>query len=136
MINWQENFKNIAYGLKASLGEDVEIVIHDFSNLDASVIHVSGNVTGRFVGAPITHILLKHLREKKNTDILNIKVNLKDGKIIKSSSIFINDKNAHPIGCLSINIDITQLLHINNNINNFVTFFNQAENKSVFNNKI
>src|SRR5699024_7560080 len=136
MINWQENLKNLAYGLRKTLGENTEIVVHDFSNLDKSVIHVSGNITGRFVGAPITHILLEYLREEKKEDILNIKVNLKDGRIIKSSSIFVYDKNINPIGCISINIDVTHLYHIKNSINTFLNDSKQTESDAIFSNEI
>ncbi|MBA3413763.1 MAG: PAS domain-containing protein, partial [Chloroflexia bacterium] len=43
----------LADALVATIGRQVEVVIHDLHNLDASVVAIAGDLTGRAVGAPI-----------------------------------------------------------------------------------
>lgn len=137
MIDILEQLKKISDGFVTTLGQNYEVVIHDFSSLDASVVHVAGNVTGRNVGSPITDILLQKIRNNEtDKDIINLKVNLSDGRVIKSTSIFLHDDSDKTVGCFSLNVDITKLMQVENVINELISFENKEENEDIFSNEI
>jgi len=94
-------------------GKKCEALIHDFSNPQHSIVAIeNGQVTGRKIGDPITDFALsvwkKNGHEDKKTDrIVNYKTKSKDGKILKSSTVFIRNNQKKIIGCICINYDIT-----------------------------
>ena len=94
-------------------GKKCEALIHDFSNPQHSIVAIeNGQVTGRKIGDPITDLALsvwkKNGHEDKKTDrIVNYKTKSKDGKILKSSTVFIRNNQKKIIGCICINYDIT-----------------------------
>jgi len=94
-------------------GKKCEVVLHNFSEPQKSIIAIeNGQVTGRKVGDPITDLALSIWREngykKEKTDrIVNYKTKSKDGKILKSSTVFIRNNQKKIIGCICINYDIT-----------------------------
>ncbi len=94
-------------------GKKCEVLIHDFSNPQHSIMVIeNGHVTGRKIGDPITDLALsvwkKNGYENKKTDrIVNYKTKSKDGKMLKSSTVFIRNNQKKIIGCICINYDIT-----------------------------
>lgn len=115
-----ENIKSIAKGIYKFLGQDSEVVIHDLSDPTSSIIFLAGGLTDRELGGPITDLVLKTLRKESNPeDILNYCNQTEDGRIFKSSTLFIKDDKEEVIGCLCINYDITKLSLVQNIINNF-----------------
>ena len=94
-------------------GKKCEVLIHDFSNPQHSIIAIeNGQITGRKIGDPITDLALSVWREngyenKKTDRIVNYKTKSKDGKILKSSTVFIRNNQKKIIGCICINYDIT-----------------------------
>jgi len=94
-------------------GKKCEVLIHDFSNPKHSIVAIeNGHVTGRKIGDPITDFALsfwkKNGNENKKTDrIINYKTKSKDGKMLKSSTVFIRNNQKKIIGCMCINYDIT-----------------------------
>lgn len=91
------------------LGHDTEVVLHDASRPDQSIIAISnGHVSGRTVGSPATDLMLKVMREgiSNNKDY----VVGYDGKTSQSkykliSSTFFIRRDANIIGSLCINTD-------------------------------
>ena len=104
----------MADAIYAIFKANCEVVVHDFSTMDKSVIHIKGNVTGRTLGAPITDFVLQQL--KKNPadleDILGTYSTTKDGKKIKSSIVFIRNNNNEIVGLFGINYNVTELSNI------------------------
>ena len=47
-----EFLKRLAKGIESVFGERCEVVIHDFSDITQSLVHMEGNVTNRTIGAP------------------------------------------------------------------------------------
>ena len=94
-------------------GKKCEVLIHDFRNPQHSIVAIeNGHVTGRKIGDPITDLALsvwkKNGYENKKADrIINYKTKSKDGKILKSSTVFIRNNQKKIIGCICINYDIT-----------------------------
>ena len=100
--------REIAPQLAQAIGEDVEVVLHDLSHPQDSLVAIAGNVTGRKVGAPLTEFFLGLLRRGEAEDFINYSTQTADGRVLRSSTIFIRDENGEPIGCLCINVDITK----------------------------
>lgn len=92
------------------LGEGCEVVIHDFSHLDASIVHITGNVTGRKVGGPLTDLGLAVLRQGQVPDaLIGYTTYTPDGRKLRSTSIFLKDQDGVPFGCVCINVDSSRL---------------------------
>jgi predicted transcriptional regulator YheO len=98
--------------LAAVMGKDAEIVLHDVSHMDNSVVAIrNGHVSGREVGAPTTNLALKLIKNGKYGDsdfLANYKGQADDGKTLKSSTYFIRDNRKKLIGMLCINIDMSR----------------------------
>lgn len=100
----------LADSITQLLGEGCEVVIHDFSHLDASIIYITGNVTGRKVGGPLTDLGLAVLRQGQVPDaLIGYTTYTPDGRKLRSSSIFLKDQDGAPFGCVCINVDSSRL---------------------------
>lgn len=102
----------IAEGLAKTLGDNCEVVIHDLKNPEASLVYITGNLTRRRLGAPLTNLSLQILKQKGNDahDLIGYETTTKDGRILKSSTIFVRNEHGAVIGCLCINFEISNLL--------------------------
>ena len=101
--------EHAAEGLAAMFPKNLEVVLHDLTEPLQSIRHISGNVTGRKVGDAGTDLVIKALhREGKDVrDRHNYKTTSRDGRTLKSSTIFIRDDDDDVIGALCINFDTT-----------------------------
>ena len=104
----------LAEGMRALLGERCEAVIHDFKNISKSVVYVSGNITKRSVGAPITDMAFKLLNEFGDDvpDKLGYKSITEDGKVLKCSTMFIRNNEGKVVGSFGINYDVTDFINL------------------------
>jgi predicted transcriptional regulator YheO len=108
-------------------GKKCEVVIQDFSDPQHSIVVIeNGHVTRRKIGDPITDLALSFWKkdgyENKKTDrIVNYKTKTKDGKILKSSTVFIRNNQKKLIGCICINYDITVDLMFHKAMDEFCT---------------
>ena len=94
--------------LETVLGPNNEIVLHDFSDLEHSVVDIrNGQVSGRQMGAPATDFVLKVLNNEvlaaddHTTSYISHSV---AGKPLRSVSFFIRDEGKI-VGMLCINTD-------------------------------
>jgi len=99
-------------GLADHFGSSTEVVLHDLDTRDPkhSIIAIeNGDITGRKIGDGPSHIVTEALRTdtKKLHDRLSYLTKTEDGKILKSSTIYIRDDSGKAIGILGINTDIT-----------------------------
>lgn len=124
-------FFPVADGIAKTFGRNCEVAVHNLENPESSLIYVSGGITNRKIGAPITNIVLKELRNYGNNsrDMIGYRNATKDGNILKSSTIFIRDDNNKIIGCLCINFDISCFLNATANINELIAF-NSTDNEN------
>lgn len=106
-----EFYKRLAHGLALQFGPNCEIVVHDLetSDLDRSVVAIeNGHVSGRKLGDGPSHIVLEALQsDGPLEDRAPYLTKTADGKILKSSTIFIRNDAGKPVGVLAINFDIT-----------------------------
>jgi predicted transcriptional regulator YheO len=102
------------------LGPDYEIALHEITADSQSIIAIAnGQISGRKVGAPITDLALKMLRDKvyETQDyVLNYKGISKSGKVFRSSTIFLKDEGNKLIGMLCINFDASRYLELSRQI--------------------
>ena len=106
---------HLAKGLARQFGPNCEVVVHDLASNDedSSIVAIeNGHVSGRKLGDGPSHIVLEALRGDPAAlkDHFGYLTKTKDGKILKSSTIFIRDDDENPVGIFSINYDITMML--------------------------
>jgi predicted transcriptional regulator YheO len=102
-------YSRLAKGLATQFGPNCEVVVHDLTtdNRDSSiVIAENGHVSGRKIGDGPSHAVLDAiLGAKTSEDHLSYFTKTEDGKILKSSSIYIRDDSGAIVG-LSASITI------------------------------
>lgn len=116
----------IAEGIVKTFGDNCEVVIHNLQYPERSLVYVAGNITNRKPGAPVTNIVLEALRANDKRDFFGYKTQTKDGKQLKSSTIFIRNAEDEVIGCLCINIDITQFQVCSNILEHFISVYKDS----------
>jgi len=105
------SFKPLADAIAKTFGGFCEAVIHDFSDPDHSLVYISGNVTKRKCGAPITNLVLQALKMYGDSvpDMIGYRSVTRDGRDLKCTTVFIRRPGHGVIGCFCINIDISDL---------------------------
>lgn len=95
--------------LAAALGSNTEIVLHDLSNPDKSVIAIgNGQISGRELGAPATDLALKLLESESLQDVpylAGYEGESMHGHRLRSSTLLIRSEEGELIGLLCINSD-------------------------------
>lgn len=104
-----QNYKKMADYLSALLGKNTEVVLHDFSNLEHSIVYIlNGNITNRKIGDTVTDLLLEFLNKNKYIPeefLCNYTSKSSNGKTLSSSTYFIFNNNRELIGALCTNTD-------------------------------
>lgn len=131
-----EMLKQIAAGLAAQFGPNCEIVVHDLaaSNVEHSIVHIeNGHVSGRKVGDGPSKIVMEQMMSGKENpqDQLAYLTRTPDGKVLKSSTIYIHDSNGKVTGILSINFDISSLLMVERAIGSITAVPEQSKNERI-----
>jgi predicted transcriptional regulator YheO len=122
--------KRLAKGIVQQFGNDCEVVIHDLKadSLQNTIIGIeNGRVTDRKIGDGASHIVIDTLTNAKHDseDSLCYLTKAHDGRILKSSSIYIRDENNEATGIFCINYDITQLTIAENSIKSLLNHQNE-----------
>ncbi|KOX31123.1 aminotransferase class V [Saccharothrix sp. NRRL B-16348] len=91
--------------LAAALGPGTEVVLHDLGALPNSIIAIAGDLTGRKVGGPMTDLLLGLVRRGTTQDLAGYETYAPDGRVIRSSTVFLRDAEGVAVGCLCVNSD-------------------------------
>ena len=117
MIHSLDVLTRIANGLSRQFGHDCEVVIHDLSkeNIEHSIIYIkNGHVSGRQMGDGPSKVVLEtiHKNPDSQEDHLGYLTRTSDGRILKSSTMFIRDDDSNIRYILSINYDITGILAV------------------------
>ncbi|MCT4599064.1 MAG: helix-turn-helix transcriptional regulator [Vallitalea sp.] len=116
--------KRLSKAIATHFGKDCEVVIHDLQTdkLQNTILAIeNGHVSNRKIGDGASHIVLETLNKKDNLqDSLGYLTKTHDGRIMKSSSIYIRDENEEPVAIFCINYDITQLIIAENSIKNLI----------------
>ncbi|MFC6093487.1 aminotransferase class V-fold PLP-dependent enzyme [Saccharothrix lopnurensis] len=91
--------------LAAALGPGTEVVLHDLGALPNSIVAIAGDLTGRAVGGPMTDLLLGLVRRGTTQDLAGYETYAPDGRVIRSSTVFLRDERGVAVGCLCVNSD-------------------------------
>lgn len=114
---------SVCEGIVALWGPRCEAILHDFSDLEHSVVHVSGNITGRAIGAPLTDLGLQVLTSASHDqDVLVYHSKTPNGALLKSVSILIRERpRGRIMGALCINVEIEHLQRVREIIGELVS---------------
>ncbi len=111
---WLKQIMNL---LEQQFGNRCEVVLHDLSRpYDSTIIDIrNGHITGRRVGDCGSNLGLEVIRGTvKDGDKFNYFTNTRDGKILRSSSIYLKDDEDKVRYSLCVNVDITESIRFEN----------------------
>ena len=116
--------KQLAKGVARQFGSNCEVVVHDLCAADPerSVVAIeNGHVSGRRVGDGPSHAVWEALKADPDSleDRLSYLTRTEDGKILKSSTMYIRNDEGKPIGIFAINYDITMMKMVEDTIQEF-----------------
>ena len=120
-----ELLKQIAHGLAVQFGSSCEIVIHDLKKLEleSSIVYIeNGHVSNRKLGDGPSSVVFETLNSdaSKVQDRLSYLTKTEDGRILKSSTMFIREEDNHISYIFSLNYDITALLTVESAISSLI----------------
>lgn len=104
-----QQYKILVDFLGKTLGPDYEIVLQGLSDGSNEIIAIANShISGRRIGSPLTNAALQMLSSKayeSNDFLCNYKGIAENGRILRSSTMFIKDDTGKPIALLCINFD-------------------------------
>ena len=112
-------FEALMKGITALFGSNCEIVLHDLTgDYESTVVLIeNGHVTGRRVGDCGSNLGLEVLRGTvENGNKYGYISNSRDGKMLRSSTVYVRNSGGKVVGCLCINMDISNLMLAENAI--------------------
>ena len=128
-----ETLINVAHGIARQFGNNCEVCIHELKedDLDHTIVFIiNDGITGRKIGEGASNIVINTIEKlKKGEPIVNHLSYLtksSNGKILKSSTVFIKDIDDKYKYILSINFDITSFLPFKSDLESLI----QIEDKS------
>ena len=118
--------RQIADAIVETFPRAFEVVIHDLSQPHKSIRHIVGDVTKRRAGGPVTDLVVKALQQEGDDirDRHNYKTTTKDGRTLKSTSVFIRDSSGAVAAAFCINFDMTDFLSLVHALETFTTTAN------------
>lgn len=108
-----ERIKVIAHGLAVQFGPSCEVLIHDLQgDINSSLVYIeNGTITNRHVGDGPSHVVLDVLSHDDGSEgRFGYLTKTKDGRILKSSTMYIRDDTGRIAYLLGINQDITEFV--------------------------
>ena len=101
------------------------MVIHDVGakHPEHSIVAIeNGHVTGRKVGDGASHVVLEQVRQAdaQPSDHLSYLTKTPDGKILKSSTMYIRGRSGKVAAILGINYDISSLLMVEDAVHELI----------------
>ena len=111
-----ELLQQVAQGIAGQFGSNCEVVIHDLNkNPDHSIVYiVNGHISGRKVGDGASNV-------PEPRDHLCYLMKTPDGKILKSSTIYIKNSKGKVTAILAINYDISKLLMVESALGDLIS---------------
>lgn len=106
-------YSRLAKALAAQFGDNCEVVVHDLTKVDNTIVAIeNGHVSNRKLGDGPSHIVLEAMKKGNGElqDHLGYLAKTHDGRIVKSSTVYIRDESGKITGVFSINYDLTGLL--------------------------
>ena len=130
-----EMLVSTAHGIARQFGKDCEVCIHDLSVKDVEhtiIFIINGHVSGRKIGDGASKVVLETLEALEKGDIivdhLGYRTTTQDGRILKSSTVFLKDNNGKYRWILGINYDVTALMNVDAALQSITTVESQDGN--------
>ncbi len=127
-------YRRLARMLAQQFGPSCEVVVHDLEapDIDHAIVAIeNGHVTGRALGGGPSHVVLESLQGRGEGAELKDRppyfTKTADGKILKSSTLFIRNDEGRAVGIPSINYDITLMSAMVSELSAFVQTRASAE---------
>ena len=116
--------KQLAKGVARQFGSNCEVVVHDLCAEDPEhsvVVIENGHVTGRRLGDGPSHVVWEALKADPDSleDRLSYLTRTEDGKLLKSSTMYVRNDEGKPIALFAINYDITMMKLMEDTIQEF-----------------
>ncbi|MEG0687629.1 MAG: helix-turn-helix transcriptional regulator [Hungatella sp.] len=114
-------------------GNKCEVVLHDLTkDYNHTIVDIrNGSITHRTIGGCGSNLGLEVLRGTVvDGDRFNYVTTAQDGKILRSSSIYLKNEEGEVIGSICVNLDITETLQFEGYLrqfNQFDSFTNEEE---------
>lgn len=109
----------IAHGLAVQFGNSCEVLIHDVrTDMDKSLVYIeNGNISNRQIGDGPSHVVLDVLQNDDGSDgRFGYLTKTKEGRILRSTTIYIRDDEGKIQYLLGINQDITNFVMMHNSL--------------------
>jgi len=124
----------VAKGLAGQFGENCEIVIHKINedNVNNSIVSIeNGHVSSRHLGDGPSQVVLEALKKEPDEleDHVNYLTRTHDGRILKSSTIYLKDDHGKLEGIFAINYDITTLIAAETTLQSLITVDKKDDEK-------
>ena len=120
-----EELRHIARGIAAQFGPNCEVVVHDLSqHPDHTIVAIeNGHVSGRKVGDGASNVVLERMEHQNQEaqDHLSYLTRTPDGKVLKSSTIYIQNSRGKVTAILAINFDISALMMAAGAVRDFIS---------------
>ena len=130
-----EMLVSTAHGIARQFGKDCEVCIHDLSvkDLEHTIIFIiNGHVSGRKIGDGASRVVLETLEAIEKGDIivdhLGYRTTTQDGRILKSSTVFLKDSTGKYRWVLGINYDVTALMNVDAALQSITTVESRDSN--------
>jgi len=130
-----EMLVSTAHGIARQFGKDCEVCIHDLSVKDVEhtiIFIINGHVSGRKIGDGASKVVLETLEAIEKGDIivdhLGYRTTTQDGRILKSSTVFLKDSTGKYRWVLGINYDVTALMNVDAALQSITTVESQDSN--------
>lgn len=128
-------FQQILTLISNHFGSKCEVVLHDLTkDYNSTIVDIrNGTVTNRTVGGCGSNLGLEVLRGTiVDGDRFNYVTTTQDGRILRSSSIYLKDDDGQVIGSICINFDITETLQFEGYLRQFNHFDNNHNEEEIF----
>lgn len=103
--------RQLAKSIERLFAPFCEVIIHDFTDMEHSIVHLEGALSGRSIGGAATDLLLERVRNgETQADLYNYKTKLSEDRQFKSSTIFLRNPEGRAYGAFCINYDATALV--------------------------
>ena len=125
--------KQLTRALAVQFGPQCEVAVHALTHGSESTIIAieNGHVSGRSVGDDASQIVLRALKSQAGAeDDLGYLTRTPDGRLLKSSSVYLRDEENRPVALLSINYDITEIIHANSILEQFTNTAQKKEQQN------
>jgi predicted transcriptional regulator YheO len=114
--------KVVGSALTQTFGENVEVLLHDTADPQRSIIWIEGDVTGRQVGGPMTNLGLSALQDPDGAkDLINYSARASDGRLMKSSTIFLRNEENQVFGIFCFNVDLSRYAELQGLLSDLLT---------------